>query len=163
MARGTLRTAGGNRLVASAIALHDAVYNPSRSDNEAASAALWRRLAGQSRRLPRALIRQVAAAIEATGRHPDAAAGGACEPWVQWVLDLDLTPLASSRHRFVANRSRLRSEQSHLSATAWQANTRRFYAALQRRDRIFHFPCMATAFEANARRHLRHALHDRNG
>ena len=109
------------------------------------------------------MIRQVAVAIEATAHHSDVTVGGACEPWVQWVLDLDLKPIASSRQRFMTNGSRLRSEQSYLSATAWQAHARQFYSALQRRDQIFHFPWMATAFEANARRHLLHALHHRNG
>ena len=163
MARGPLRTLRGRRLVASAIVFHDAVYNPRRSDNEVASAVLWCRLARQSRRLPREMIRQVAVAIEATAHHSDVTVGGAWKPWVQWVLDLDLAPIASSRQRFMTNGSRLRSEQSHLSATAWQAHARQFYAALQRRDQIFHFPWMVTAFEANARRHLLHALHHRNG
>jgi predicted metal-dependent HD superfamily phosphohydrolase len=159
MARGMLRTPRGRRLIASAIAFHDAVYNPCRSDNEVASAVLWRRLARHSRRLPREMIRQVAVAIEATAHHSDTAVGGACEPWIQWFLDLDLTPIASSRQRFVANTSQLRSEKSHLSATAWQANARQFYAALERRGHIFYSPWMVTAFEANARRHLLYALH----
>lgn len=158
MARGPLRTSRMKRLVASAIALHDAVYDGGRSDNEAASAALWRRLATQSRRVPRELIRRVATAIEATACHTDATAGGACELWVRWMLDLDLVSLAAPRNRVVANSSRLRAEQSHLSAMAWQARLVQFYAALQRRDHIFHVPALANAFEANARRHLHRAL-----
>ena len=161
MARGTLRTPRARRLVASAIAFHDAVYDPRRSDNEAASAALWRRLASQSRRLPRELIRQVATAIEATACHSDTTVGATCDPWVRWVLDLDLIPIAASGNRFTANASRLRSEQSHLSAAAWEARSNQFYSALQRRDHIFHCQSLIAAFEANARRHLRRAQHNR--
>jgi len=157
MARGQLRTAGMKRLVASAIAFHDAVYHPGRSDNEAASAALWRRFASQSRRLPRDVIRQVAAAIEATACHCDATVGAACEPWVRWFLDLDLVPIAASSNSVAANASRLRSEQPHLSAAAWREHTSRFYADLQRRDLIFHSPGMVVAFEARARTHLSQA------
>jgi predicted metal-dependent HD superfamily phosphohydrolase len=161
MARGTLRTPRARRLIASAIAFHDAVYDPRRSDNEAASAALWRRLASQSRRLPRELIRQVATAIEATACHSDTTVGATCDPWVRWVLDLDLIPIAASGNRFTANASRLRSEQSHLSAAAWEARSNQFYSALQRRDHIFHCQSLIAAFEANARRHLRRAQHNR--
>jgi predicted metal-dependent HD superfamily phosphohydrolase len=162
MARGTLRTPRTNRLVASAIAFHDAVFDTRRADNEAASAILWRRLAGQSRRIPRELIQQVAVAIEATGRHLEPNLSGAYEGWVQWVLDLDLVPIATSRNRFVANGSRLRSEQSHLSAAAWHACESRFYAALQQRQSIFHSPRMVAVFEANARLHLGQALQKRS-
>lgn len=158
LARGAFRTARWERLIASTIALHDAVYQANRPDNEAASAALWRRLAGQWRRLPRGLIRQVATAIEATAHHADPHAGAACEPWVKWVLDLDLSPIASSGHRVRANGSRLRSEMRNLSAAAWHERSRRFYGALQRRDHIFHSPRLRSAFESNARRYLRCTL-----
>ncbi len=158
MARGALRTRRLERLIASTIALHDAVYRVNRTDNEAASAALWRRLAGQRGRLPRGLVRQVAAAIEATAHHADPRAGAACEPWVKWVLDLDLSAIGSSRHRVRANGSRLRSELRNLSATAWHERSRRFYRALQRREHIFHSPRLRNAFEGNARRYLRGTL-----
>jgi predicted metal-dependent HD superfamily phosphohydrolase len=153
MARGPLRTAGMRRRVASAIAFHDAIYHPLSSDNEAASAALWRRFARQSG-LPRDLIRQVATAIEATACHCDATVGAACDPWVRWFLDLDLVPIAASPNDVAANASRLRAEQPHLSAAAWRQRTRRFYAELQQRPRIFHSPDMIAAFESRARRHL---------
>jgi predicted metal-dependent HD superfamily phosphohydrolase len=158
MARGALRTRRLQRLIASTIALHDAVYRANRPDNEAASAALWRRLAGQWRRLPRELVRQVASAIEATANHADPHAGAACEPWVKWVLDLDLSPIGSSSHRVRANGSRLRAELRNLSAAAWQERSRRFYDALQQRDHIFHSPRLRSAFESNARRYLRGTL-----
>lgn len=158
MARGMLRTPRSERLIASTIALHDAVYHASRADNEAASAALWRRLAGRCRRLPRSLIRQVATAIEATAHHADPHTGAACEPWVKWVLDLDLCPIASSGHRVRANGSRLRSELRNLSAAAWHERSRQFYGALQRRDHIFYSPRLRNAFEGNARRYLRGSL-----
>ena len=158
MARGALRTPRSERLIASTIALHDAIYQANRADNEAASAALWRQLASQWRRLPRGLIRQVATAIEATAHHTDPHAGAACEPWVKWVLDLDLCPMASSEHRVRANGSRLRSELRNLSAAAWHERSRQFYGALQRREHIFHSPRLRAALESNARRYLRHTL-----
>jgi predicted metal-dependent HD superfamily phosphohydrolase len=158
MARGTLRTRRVERLIASTIALHDAVYLAERSDNEAASAALWRQVASQWRRLPRGTVRQVATAIEATGRHTDPHAGATCEPWVQWVLDLDLSPIGLSPHRVQANGSRLRAEHRNLSAAAWQQRSKQFYGALQRREHIFHSPRLRSAFEGSARRYLRFAL-----
>jgi predicted metal-dependent HD superfamily phosphohydrolase len=112
---------------------------------------LWRRFASQSRRLPRDVIEQVAAAIKATACHCDSSVGAACEPWVRWFLDLDLAPIATSGNRVTANASRLRSEQAHLSAAAWRRHTSRFYADLLRRDLIFHSPAMVLAFEARAR------------
>jgi predicted metal-dependent HD superfamily phosphohydrolase len=119
---------------------------------------LWRRLAGRWRRLPRGLVRQVATAIEATAHHADPQSGVACEPWVQWVLDLDLSPMASSSHRVRANGSRLRSELRNLSAAEWHERSRQFYGALQRREHIFHSPRLRHAFEGNARRYLRGTL-----
>ena len=139
------------RLIASTIVFHDSVLNISRNDNEAASAALWQRLASGSRRLPREVIRQVRTAIEATAHHTDPVAGAGCNSWVQWVLDLDLSPMGSSRHRVRSNRSRLRSECLYLSASAWQEHVERFLQALQDRDRIFHSPPFTTALEVNAR------------
>jgi predicted metal-dependent HD superfamily phosphohydrolase len=158
MARGALRTRRAERLIATAIVLHDAVYQADRSDNEAASADLWRRLASQWRRLPRELIRQVATAIEATAHHCDQHAGAACEAWVQWVLDLDLSAIASPGHQVRANGSRLRAERRDLSAAAWQERSQQFYGALQRREHIFYSPRLRSVFEGNARRHLRCTL-----
>jgi predicted metal-dependent HD superfamily phosphohydrolase len=158
LARGALRTPRSERLIASTIALHDAIYRTNRADNEAASADLWRRLAGHRRRLPRGLVRQVATAIEATAHHADPQADPACEPWIKWVLDLDLCPMASTSHRVRANGSRLRSELRNLSAAEWHERSRRFYGALQRREHIFHSPRLRNAFEGNARRYLRDTL-----
>lgn len=158
MAQGALRTRRAERLIATAIVLHDAVYQADRSDNEAASADLWRRLAGQWRRLPRGVVRQVATAIEATAHHSDQRVGDACESWVQWVLDLDLSPIGSSRHQVHANGSRLRAEHRDLSAAAWRERSRRFHGALQRREHIFHSPRLRAALEGNARRYLRCTL-----
>jgi hypothetical protein len=54
------------RLVASAIAFHDAVLEPGRADNERASAALWREAAAASGAVPAEEADWVAGTIEAT-------------------------------------------------------------------------------------------------
>jgi predicted metal-dependent HD superfamily phosphohydrolase len=154
-ARGKLKALPMQRLIASAITFHDSVYDATRDDNEAASAALWQRLASGSRGLPRELIRQVGTAIRATAHHARPAADStAHSAWMQWVLDLDLSPLASSSHRVRSNQSRLRSECPHLPAAAWAKRVERFLQELQQRDRIFRSPSSRPAFEANAQQNV---------
>jgi predicted metal-dependent HD superfamily phosphohydrolase len=141
------------RLIASAIVFHDSVYDAHRDDNEAASAALWQRFARGSRRLPRELIQQVCMAIESTAHHTNTVAGSVRRDWVQWVVDLDLSPMGRSRHRVQANRAHLRSECSYLPAAAWDERVERFFKALQRRDRIFQSPRLAV-LEANVQQYV---------
>ena len=56
------------RLVASAVAFHDAVLEPGRADNERASAALWREAAAAAA-VPAEEVDWVAGTIEATADH----------------------------------------------------------------------------------------------
>jgi predicted metal-dependent HD superfamily phosphohydrolase len=142
------------RLIASAIVFHDSVYDAHRDDNEDASAVLWQRFARGSRRLPRELIRQVYAAIKATAHHTDTVAGSARGDWVQWVVDLDLSPMGQSRHRVQANRAHLRSECPYLPAAAWDERVERFFKALQERNRIFQSPRLAAVLEANVQQYV---------
>jgi predicted metal-dependent HD superfamily phosphohydrolase len=149
-----------DRLVACAIAYHDAVHDHSRPDNEERSAEFWLRASAGSP--VRDEDRQwVAQTIRATGDHlayaPDAKAGAETrlrERARAWVLDLDLTPLGDPPDVFESNTRLLRAEAGQLSDEAWKASMlafgRRFLAA----PRIYRFPQIAAIYEASARRNL---------
>ena len=148
-----------NQLIAAAIAYHDAIFDLRRSDNEPASAALWQRHARLGGRLPRQAIARVAAAIEATGHHaagecPDAAP----DPLRDWMLDLDLATIGFRAQHFRSNTARLRAESRFVHDGQWRQRTKTFLGALERKEQIFHCPCIARAFESMARINLSDAL-----
>ena len=138
MARGTLRT----RACRTADRQHHRLARCSLSGRTIGQRGRFRRLVAPSRQP----VAQVAARDGPTGGHSNRGnrpsyrphAGATCEPWVQWVLDLDLSPIGLSPHRVQANGSRLRAEHRNLSAAAWQQRSKQFYGALQRREHIFH-------------------------
>lgn len=144
------------RLMACAIAYHDAVYDPKRRDNEARSAALWREAAGETR-LPEAEIEWVAGTILATADHfghrlePDDVAR-------LFMLDLDLTPLGEAPEVFDHNTALLRAEYAHLDDAQWAAGRRAFLARLQAMPHLYRTPVIAEAFEAQARRNIAAAI-----
>ena len=109
-----------NRLIAQAIAFHDAIVDPQRDDNEQRSADLWREAARGS---PADEVDWVACTIEATADHLVAAGACLSEPCGRmraWVLDLDLTPLGESHEAFRRNARLLRAENLHLTAAQWE-------------------------------------------
>jgi predicted metal-dependent HD superfamily phosphohydrolase len=147
------------RLIASAIAFHDAVLDTTRTDNEAASAALWREMAGAAGQLSRDEIDWVAGTIEATACH--------LAPWPAnemlerariWVLDLDLTPLGEPPAIFARDSRRLRAEHMHLDTTSWNRKRLDFLAQVARAPRLFRTGVIADAFEMPARANLRREL-----
>lgn len=147
------------RLIASAIAFHDAVLDTTRTDNEAASAALWREMAGAAGQLSADEIDWVAVTIEATARH--------LAPWPVehvlgrarlWVLDLDLTPLGECPAVFARDTQRLRAEYMHLDDAAWSRKRLGFLAQLASAPRLFRNDVIAGAFEAPAQANLRREL-----
>jgi predicted metal-dependent HD superfamily phosphohydrolase len=147
------------RLIASAIAFHDVVLDTTRADNEAASAALWREMAGAAGQLSPDEIDWVAVTIEATARH--------LAPWPAehvfdrariWVLDLDLTPLGECPAIFAQDTQRLRAEHMHLDAATWNRKRLGFLAQLARAPRLFRTSVIADAFEAPAQANLRREL-----
>ena len=148
-----------NRLIASAIAFHDAVLDTTRTDNEAASAALWREMAGAAGQLSPGEIDWVAGTIEGTARH--------LAPWPAeelleqariWVLDLDLTPLGECPETFMRDSQRLRAEHMHLDAAAWRRKRLSFLAQLARAPRLYRSGVIADVFEAPAQANLRREL-----
>ncbi len=146
------------RLIASAIAYHDAIYNPKAADNEAQSAALWREDAAN------ALVRTtdmgwVSDTIRATADHFGYLENSCPHEAARiWMLDLDLTPLGEEAEDFARNTALLRLEYAHLSDFAWSSGRARFLEGLQSRPLLFRTPTLARRFEAAARANIAAAL-----
>lgn len=147
-----------NRLVACAIAYHDAFYDPRRDDNEVESARLWRQAADGAGLTDRQ-VAWVAGTIEATADHLGAGSGTAngTDALRLWVLDLDLTPLGETPERFAHNTEKLRAEFTHLDEASWRQGRRVFLAGLRRHARLYRTPALA-CFEAPARANIAREL-----
>jgi predicted metal-dependent HD superfamily phosphohydrolase len=151
------------RMVAAAIAFHDAVLEPGRADNERASAALWREAAAAT--VPAEEIAWVAGTIEATADHLASAeailAEGAPTPLARarlWMLDLDLTPLGEAPAAFARNTRLLRLECPGLDDDGWARRLRAFLARLHAAPRLYRTPAVGAAFEARAKANIERAL-----
>ncbi len=149
-----------HRLIACAIAFHDAVYDPIRRDNEVRSAALWRASAGGD--IEPWETDWVAGTILATADHLGAMpeADMAPDAWNArlWMLDLDLTPLGEAEDIFTVNTRELRKEYAHLDDAAWASGRRGFLRGLARRAVIYRTPAIAAAFDAQTRANLAREL-----
>jgi predicted metal-dependent HD superfamily phosphohydrolase len=145
------------RLIACAIAFHDAIYDATRRDNEHRSALLWRRYAPPD--LSAADVNWVATTIEATADH--LASRDASTPRARlrlWLLDLDLTPLGEQPELFARNTRRLRAEYRHLREADWERSRLAFLRKLQSAPALYRSAPLATAFEAQARRNIAREL-----
>ncbi len=152
------------RLVASAIAFHDAVLEPGRADNERASAALWREEAADAA-VPAEEVEWVAGTIQATADHLASAeailAEGAPAPLARarlWVLDLDLSPLGEPPGVFARNTELLRLERPDLDEGSWRRLLHAFLARLHAAPRLYRTPAVRAAFEARAKANITRAL-----
>ncbi|WP_207541128.1 hypothetical protein [Sabulicella rubraurantiaca] len=156
LSRGTpFRAPRLERLIALAIAFHDAVYEPGRHDNEASSAALFRRRARGH--LPRGEVRWVEGTILATADHlgtPPTRRTAPQERARLWVLDLDLTPLGERPAVFARNTRALRCEQG----TAWEAGCASFLARAAAARPLYRTPRIEARFGVRARANLAHRL-----
>ncbi len=156
------------RLVASAIAFHDAVLEPGRAGNERASAALWREAAAAAA-VPAEEVDWVAGTIKATADHLAAAEailaghGPAASPPLLararlWVLDLDLSPLGEAPAAFARNTGLLRLERPDLDEGAWSRCVRAFLARLHAAPWLYRTPAAHAAFEDRAKANIARAL-----
>jgi predicted metal-dependent HD superfamily phosphohydrolase len=134
-----------------AIYFHDAVYDPLRSDNEAASAAL----AGQrlpALNLPAGLIAKVEQYILAT-RHnsgtelPDDAD-------LALLLDLDLSILAAERSVYAGYAKAIRREYETLPDEVYRPGRKKVLSAFLARPQIYSTPALRALWEARARDNL---------
>jgi predicted metal-dependent HD superfamily phosphohydrolase len=146
-----------NRLIACAIAFHDAVYDATRRDNEHRSALLWQRHAPAD--LPTVAVDWVSETIEATADHLAVQDAGTQAARLRlWLLDLDLSPLGDPGESFDRSTRRLRAESRRTPEAEWERNRLTFLHRLQAAPAVFRSAPLAAAFEHQARRNIARVL-----
>ncbi len=137
------------RAIAAAIWFHDAVYDPRRSDNEAASAELARvELAAIGWRAVD--VERVAALVLATAHH-DADAGDA-DAWL--FLDLDLSVLAQPPARYAAYAAAIRAEYAWVEEARYRSGRAAVLRSFLDRPAVYRTPALHAAWETTARINL---------
>ncbi|HKX42445.1 MAG TPA: N-methyl-D-aspartate receptor NMDAR2C subunit [Burkholderiaceae bacterium] len=136
-------------LVEAAIWFHDAVYDPTRADNEAQSAALARtELAALA--WPDDAIARVAALVLAT-QHHDAARDDR-DAWL--FLDLDLSILGQSATTYRAYAEQIRAEYAFVPEPRYREGRIGVLGRFLERDAIYRTPALHAAWETTARANL---------
>lgn len=134
-----------------AILFHDAVYDPARQDNEAASATLAREqlmLLG----LPQQLIAKVEYYILATQHGASLSVGGDADLHV--LLDLDLSVLAATPDRYRAYAQAIRQEYAAVPDALYRSGRRRVLEGFLARPQIYRTERLRALWEASARANL---------
>jgi len=128
---------------------HDAVYDPRRADNEAASADLARRRL-EARGVAAGLVDRVAALVLATATH-EAPAG---LPGAGELLDADLSVLAAAPDGYEAYVAGVRAEYAHLDDATFRAGRAAVLRSLLERHPLFRTARGSARFEGPARANL---------
>ena len=133
-----------------AIFYHDLVYDPTRSDNEARSAAVARdRLIGCG--LDPARVEAVAEAIEAT-RHATAWSAGDGD--IDHLLDFDLAILAADDDVYEGYARAIRREYAVYPDLLYRPGRAKVLGAFLAMPRIYRVPALAALWEARARTNM---------
>ncbi len=137
--------------LALAILFHDAVYDPQRCDNEAASASL---AAGCLRGcgFPDDLVARVVRFILATQHAHGAPA--ADDPDLALLLDLDLSILAAPPAAYQVYAEAVRREYAHVPDGLYRAGRRKVLEGFLGRERIYRTARLYNLWEAPARANL---------
>jgi predicted metal-dependent HD superfamily phosphohydrolase len=133
-----------------AIFFHDAVYDPSRADNEAASAALMATLAREAG-LREDVIARVSALILSTAQHGHEHGDAAL------LSDIDLAILGASPARYARFERDVRREYAQYDDASYGAGRARVLSGFLERLSIYRTPSFAR-LEAQARDNLAAAL-----
>jgi len=131
---------------------HDAVYQPTRSDNEAQSAELAREVLTA---VDRPEADDVAAIVLATAGH-ELPADGPRETAA--FLDADLAILAADRSAYDAYVAGVRAEYGHLDDETFRTGRAAVLQTFLDRDRLFFTSAGQARFEVRARANLRTEL-----
>lgn len=143
--------------VQAAILLHDAIYEPRASDNEARSAALATALlTGQ---IPDDSLARTVALIEATASHaiPPGLPAAEAEDMAVF-LDMDLSILAAPAEAFDAYEAGVRHEYRDIPEDAFRAGRAAILEGFLARDALYMSPWGRAAFEDKARANLRRSI-----
>jgi predicted metal-dependent HD superfamily phosphohydrolase len=134
-----------------AILFHDVVYDPTRHDNEQASAALaaeWLTRLG----FPHALGAKVARCIMATRHDQPPEASGDAD--LALLLDLDLSILASAPADYRAYADAVRLEYAFVPGHLYRAGRQRVLEGFLARERIYLTDRLRVSWEQRARINL---------
>ena len=136
-----------------AILFHDVVYDPTRPDNEEASAA-WATARLDGLGFPEAVRTKVARYVLATrhGRPLDAADAGEAD--LALLLDLDLSILAAPPGDYRAYALAIRREYAFVPDSLYRPGRRRVLEGFLRRERIYLTGRLRAAWEQAARANL---------
>jgi len=143
--------------VVCAILLHDAVYDPRRTDNERQSAVLARKLLADV--VPAQTLERAVRLIEATERHaiPLDVSGDEADD-ARIFLDLDLSVLGAAEAAFDAYEAGVRHEYAHVPEAEFRAGRAAILAGFLARERLYLSDWGHARFEAQARANLRRSL-----
>lgn len=137
--------------LAAAIYFHDAVYDPTRGDNETRSAQLFEELAREAG-VDAAAIERVKALITSTAAH-GAAAGDAA-----LLSDIDLAVLGASPARYARFERAVRQEYAMFGDDAYRGGRAQVLSSFLERLAIYRTEPMASLLERQARSNLSWAL-----
>lgn len=143
--------------VAAAILLHDAIYDPRRTDNETRSATLAIEIL--TPHLPEARVARVRRLIEATASHTIAADTPTDEiADMKLFLDMDLSILGAPEADFDAYESGVRHEYRHIEGADFAAGRAAILEKFLARPHLYFTDWGRARFEAKARKNLARSL-----
>jgi len=136
---------------------HDAIYDPTRSDNEAVSADLLR--AEGKAALPANTLEDAAIIIEATAKHelPAALKGDALSD-AALFLDIDLSILGSRPDVFDAYEDHIRFEYSFVPIEIYTPARSKILSGFLARKQLYFTRVCADLWEENARTNLARSI-----
>ena len=130
---------------------HDVIYDATRGDNEARSAALAAEHLGDCG-IAKSTIQRITAMIEATKTHVADSADG------QLLIDLDLSILGADDKRFGEYDQAIRREYAFVPPADFAARRQQVLGHFLARPRIYETPALFEQFETKARANLRRAI-----
>lgn len=144
--------AGQPHVLGIALWFHDAVYDPTRADNEALSAA-WAEQALLDARVEATVAARVRDLVLLTRHDAVPEAGDA-----QLLVDIDLGILGAPQPRFEAYEHQVRQEYAHVPLPAFRAGRTRVLQGFLDRPRIYGSAHFNALLEARARDNLAWSL-----